>query len=68
MSKRYFKINTGAYGGEITCGEVTPEFYQYWIDREESDLIDAMFSDGEGFEDSPIPVWTTKITGQPGMS
>ena len=55
MSKRYFKINTGAYGGEITCGEVTPEFYDYWIDRDDTDLIDAMFSDGEGFEDSPKP-------------
>ena len=34
MSKRYFRIETGRYGGEVVCGEVTPEFDEYWVDRE----------------------------------
>ena len=55
MSKRYFKIETGRYGGEVVCGEVTPEFYEYWIDRDSDDLINAMWSDGEDEPDSPKP-------------
>lgn len=55
MSKRYFKIETGRYGGEVVCGQVTPEFYEYWIDRDSDDLISAMWSDGEDEPDSPKP-------------
>jgi len=55
MSKRYFKIETGRYGGEVVCGAVTPEFYEYWVDRDIDDLISAMYSDGEDDPDSPKP-------------
>ena len=55
MPKRYFKIETGRYGGEIVCGEVTPEFYEYWVDREDYELQEAMWSDGEDHPDSPKP-------------
>ena len=55
MSKRYFRIETGRYGGEIVCGEVTPEFYEYWVDREDYELQEAMWSDGEDHPDSPKP-------------
>lgn len=30
MSKRYFKINTGRYGGELAVGGVSKEFVEYW--------------------------------------
>ena len=55
MNKRYFKIETGRYGGEVVCGEVTPEFYEYWVDREDHELQEAMWSDGEDHPDSPKP-------------
>ena len=55
MNKRYFKIETGRYGGEVVCGEVTPEFYEYWVDREDYELQEAMWSDGEDHPDSPKP-------------
>ena len=55
MSKRYFRIETGRYGGEVVCGEVTPEFYEYWVDREDYELQEAMWSDGEDHPDSPKP-------------
>jgi hypothetical protein len=35
--KRYFLINTGRYGGELTVGNVTPEFVDYWKERVEND-------------------------------
>lgn len=55
MSKRYFKIETGRYGGEVVCGEVTPEFYEYWLDRDNDDLLQAFWNDGEDQPDSPKP-------------
>ena len=55
MNKRYFKIETGRYGGEVVCGEVAPEFYEYWVDREDYELQEAMWSDGEDHPDSPKP-------------
>ncbi len=55
MSKRYFKIDTGRYGGEVTVGSITPEFYEYWQDRDIDDLISAMWSEGEDEPDSPKP-------------
>lgn len=39
MSKRYFKIDTGRYGGEIVVGKVSPEFVEYWKDRDRDDLL-----------------------------
>ncbi len=35
--KRYFLINTGRYGGELTVGTVTPEFVEYWKEKVEQD-------------------------------
>jgi len=39
MSKRYFKIDTGRYGGEVVIGAVTSEFVEYWQDRDSDDLL-----------------------------
>jgi len=55
MANRYFKIDTGRYGGETVCGEVTPEFYEYWVEQDQDELCSALFSDGEDHPDSPKP-------------
>lgn len=43
MSKRYFLINPGRYGGEVVVGQTTSEFVEYWQERDESDLISHVF-------------------------
>ena len=44
MSKRYFKIDTGTYGGELAVGTVSKEFVDYWIpivaEEGQGDLIE----------------------------
>ena len=42
MAKRLFRIDTGINGGELVIGTVTEEFVQHFIDKDESDLIDAI--------------------------
>ncbi len=32
MAKRRFRIEAGRYGGELTIGEVSKEFLDYFID------------------------------------
>lgn len=49
MGKRYFKIDTGRYGGEIVIGTVTPEFVEYWQERDEDDLVHHVY--GTEWED-----------------
>lgn len=44
MSKRRFRIEAGRYGGELTIGEVDKEFVDYFIDKEESELIEHVNS------------------------
>lgn len=64
MSKRYFKIDTGRYGGEVVVGTVSQEFVEYWADRVEEDgdgeLIETLQrfewdDDDMGDPDSPKP-------------
>ena len=46
MSKRYFRINTGRYGGELAIGSVSKEFVDYWkpkvAEDGDSDLIEHL--------------------------
>lgn len=46
MSKRYFRINTGRYGGEVAVGGVSKEFVDYWkpkVDEDgDGDLIEHL--------------------------
>ena len=46
MAKRRFRIEAGRYGGEAVIGEVNREFVDFFIDKDESDLIEAV----QGFE------------------
>eukprot|EP00038_Savillea_parva_P012377 m.204220 g.204220 ORF g.204220 m.204220 type:complete len:254 (+) comp22445_c0_seq1:174-935(+) len=55
MNKRYFVVETGRYGGEVCVGWITQNFYNFWKRRDENDLISALFSDGDGYQDSPLP-------------
>ena len=61
--KRYFKINTGRYGGELTVGEIEPQYVDYWQDKFESneaereDLVESIINfeweDEQKFDDVP---------------
>lgn len=42
MAKRRFRIDAGRYGGEAVVGEVSKEFVEFFIDRDESDLIETV--------------------------
>jgi hypothetical protein len=46
MSKRYFKIDTGSYGGEMAVGSVSKEFVDYWkpiiAEEGQGDLIEHL--------------------------
>ena len=64
MTKKYYKIYTGRYGGELTIGTVNADFAEYWIpklaDDSDSDLIETLQGyewDDEDMKDpnSPIP-------------
>lgn len=50
MSKRYFKIYTGRYGGEVAIGKVTKEFVDYWQDRIEEDGESALIEHVQGVQ------------------
>lgn len=52
MSKRYFKIDLGRYGGELTIGTVTQEFVEYWAEREEDELREHL--QGVEFDDQDM--------------
>jgi len=49
--KRRFRIESGYRGGEVTIGEVSKEFVDYFIDRDESELIEHVTSFGWEEED-----------------
>jgi hypothetical protein len=55
MNKRYFRIDFNGYGGEVVVGSVTPEFCNYWQDRQQDDLVSHLHSldFDEGDADSP---------------
>ena len=44
MAKRRFRIEAGRYGGEVALGKVDKEFVDYFIDKDESDLIEHVNS------------------------
>lgn len=44
MAKRLFRVDTGINGGELVIGTVNAEFVQEFIDKDEGDLINALFN------------------------
>jgi len=42
--KRLFRVDTGINGGELVIGQVNEEFVQEFIDKDESDLIEALYN------------------------
>jgi hypothetical protein len=42
MAKYRYRIEAGNYGGELTIGEVSEAFVEYWKHEEQEDLIDAV--------------------------
>lgn len=52
MKKRRFRIKGGKYGGELTIGKISLEFYNYWKERDEYDLINFILSQ-QDFSESP---------------
>jgi hypothetical protein len=58
MAKRRFRIEAGRYGGELAIGEVDKEFVDYFIDKDEEELIAHVTSyewDGPENTDAPKP-------------
>lgn len=56
MAKRRFRIEAGRYGGEVALGKVDKEFVDYFVDKDESDLIEHVNSyEWDGPEDKTIP-------------
>lgn len=58
MTKRYFKIELNGYGGEFIQGKVTPEFVEYWKDKEGEDLAEHLTGiswDDEDLTDAHSP-------------
>ena len=62
--KRYFRINTGRYGGEVAAGEVSKEFVDYWMPKVKEDGDSDLIEHLQGIEwededmmdpDSPAP-------------
>ena len=37
--RQRFRIQSGNYGGELTIGEISKEFVDYFIGKDQSDLI-----------------------------
>ena len=52
MKKRRFRIEGGKYGGELTIGKISPEFFDYWKEKDEGDLIDFIVNQ-EDYPESP---------------
>lgn len=58
MAKRLFRVDMGINGGELVIGKVNDEFVRHFVDKDESDLIDALMNaehDPEEFKASGIP-------------
>lgn len=58
MAKRRFRIEAGRYGGESVIGEVSKEFVDFFLDKDESDLIETVNSyewedEDMGLSDAP---------------
>jgi len=54
MAKFRYRIEAGNYGGELTIGEVSADFVEYWKHEEQEDLIDQVTSFDE-WEESDTP-------------
>ena len=48
--KRYFRINTGRYGGELAIGSVSKEFVDYWKDKVAEDGDGDLIEHLQGIE------------------
>lgn len=65
MAKRRFRINAGRYGGEVTIGEINPEFVEYFAHKEVEDIIDAV----EAWEyESSLESYEEKTNGAPPLT
>ena len=53
MAKFRYRIEPGNYGGELTVGEVSEAFVEYWKHEEQEDLIDAVISFDDYNDDEP---------------
>ena len=58
MSKKVYNIRGYRYGGEITIGRVTEEFYNYWADSDEEEFTNYILDAWEDNEDEGIPEMT----------
>jgi len=43
MTKRYFRVDTGRYGGEVVVGTVSKDFVEYWKERDSDDMVLHIF-------------------------
>jgi len=58
MSKKVYNIRGYRYGGEITIGKVTEEFYNYWAGSDEEEFTNYILDAWEDNEDENIPEMT----------
>jgi hypothetical protein len=42
---KYYQIDVSGYGGEVVYGKLTKEQYEFWEDKDESDIINHAFWD-----------------------
>ena len=50
-----YKLSLWGYGGEIAMGRLTKAQYEYWKDKDESDIIDHCTSWADEEEENPVP-------------
>ena len=50
MSKYFYRVDGGRYGGELAIGKVTADFVRYWQDKDQDDLVSHIV--GLDWEDS----------------
>ncbi|MAD25476.1 MAG: hypothetical protein CMO44_15040 [Verrucomicrobiales bacterium] len=66
MAKRRFRVQGSNYGGELAIGQVSKEFVDYFIDKDESDLIETVTSyewDDEDMGDKDAPKIAEEFNG-----
>lgn len=55
MAKRYFCVQVGGYINELKIASVGREFLEYWKDKDDSDLLDAIDGNGVEVSEEAIP-------------
>ena len=56
IAKRRFRIEASRNGGELTIGKVDKEFVDYFIEKDESELVEHVTSyEWDGLEDKEVP-------------